>query len=160
MLSAASQYFRALFKSQLKGTKTNVVELQETKPTTIYSDGLRFIYTGKANIDSSNAQDLVIFADYLIIPSLKTKASLFLKGSVEASNCQALETFASLYNCDSLKQAVVTYKLEHFAAVSKSADFKGLDSEKVKELICSDELDVADQGISPPQLVYSSFFNP
>ena len=142
VLSAASAYFRALFTSQMKETKNNMVELQEAKSTTI-SDVLQFIYTGKVSINSSNAQDLVKIADYLIIPILKTRASLFLQGSINASNCLALESFACQYNCESLQQAAVTYKCENFVAVTKSEDFRTCDVEKIKELICMDEINVS-----------------
>ncbi len=104
-----------------------------------------FIYTGKANIDSSNAEDLAVIADYLIIPSLKTRASDFLESLINASNCFALESFASRYNCESLKQAAITYKCENFLAVTKSEDFSKLDVEKVKELICMDEINVSEE---------------
>ena len=144
VLSAASPYFRAMFTSELKEKESNLVELQETKSTTI-SDVLQYIYTGKAGIDSSNAQDLVMIADYLIISSLKRKASLLLEGTVNASNCLALESFASQYNCESLKQAAVACECENFVTVSKSEDFRGLDSEKLKELICMDEINVSEE---------------
>ena len=142
VLSAASAYFRALFTSQMKETKNNMVELQEAKSTTI-SDVLQFIYTGKVSIDSSNAQDLAKIADYLIIPILKTRASLFLQGSINASNCLVLESFACQYHCESLQQATVTYKCENFVAVTKSEDFRTCDVEKIKELICMDEINVS-----------------
>ena len=144
VLSAASPYFRAMFTSQLKEKERNLVELQDTKSATI-SDVLRYIYIGETSIDSSNAEDLVMVADYLIIPSLKTKAAIFLEGTLNASNCLALESFASRYNCESLKQASVTYKAANFVDVTKSEDFKLLDSEKVKELICMDEINVAEE---------------
>ena len=144
VLSAASAYFRALFTSQMKETKNNMVELQEAKSTTI-SDVIQFIYTGNVSIDSSNAQDLAKIADYLIIPSLKTKASLSLQGSINASNCLALESFACQYNCDSLQQAAVTFKCEKFVVVTKSEDFRTCDVEKVKELICMDEINVSEE---------------
>ena len=144
VLSAASPYFRAQFTSQLQGNESNLVELQEEKSTTI-GDVLKFIYTGEASIDSSNAQDLLMIADYLIIPSLKTKASNFLENSVNASNCLAFESLASRYYCESLKQAAVTCKLENFVAVVKSEDFRALDVENIKELICKDEINVSDE---------------
>ena len=144
VLSAASPYFRAMFTSQLKEKESNLVELQDTKSATI-SDVLRYIYIGETSIDSSNAEDLVMVADYLIIPSLKTKAAVFLEGTLNASNCLALESFASRYNCKSLKEAAVVYKVSSFADVSKSKDFRLLDLEKVKELICMDEINVADE---------------
>ena len=144
VLSAASAYFRALFSSQMKEAKNNMVELLEAKSTTV-SDVLQFIYTGKASINFSNAQDLAMISDYLIIPSLKTRASDFLEGSIDASNCLALESFASQYNCESLKKAAVAYKCENFIAVTKSKDFRTCDVEKVKELICLDEINVSEE---------------
>ena len=144
VLSAASPYFRAMFTSQLKEKESNRVELQETKSATI-SDVLRYIYTGEISIDSSNAEDLVMVADYLIIPSLKTTVANFLEGTLNSSNCLALESFASRYNCESLKQAAVAYKIENFVDVTRSEDFKMLDLEKVKELFCMDEINVAEE---------------
>ena len=144
VLSAASPYFRAMFTSELKEKESNLVELQEAKSTTI-SDVLQFIYTGKVNIDSSNAQDFIMIADYLIISSLKRKASIFLEDTVDASNCLALESFASQYNCESLKQAAVAYEVDNFEEVAKSEDLRGLDSNKIKELICMDEINVSEE---------------
>ena len=144
VLSAASPYFRAKFTSQLQENESNLVELQEVKSTTI-GDVLKFVYTGEASIDSSNAQDLLMIADYLIIPSLKSKASVFLESSLNVSNCLTLESFASRYNCESLKQAAVAFKIENFVAVAKSKDFRALDAENIKELICKDELNVSDE---------------
>lgn len=144
VLSAASPYFRAKFTSPLQENESSLVELQEAKSTTI-SDVLQFIYTGEANIHSSNAESLLMIADYLIIPSLKSKASNFLESSLNASNCLVLESLASQYNCESLKQAAVAFKFENFVAVAKSEDFKTLDAENIKELICKDEIHVSDE---------------
>ena len=57
-------------------------------------------------------------------------------------NCLLLESFASQYNCDSLRQATVKYKCQHFVSFVKSEDFLALGFEQVKELMCKDELDV------------------
>ena len=84
--------------------------------STTVSDVLQFIYIGKASINS-NAQDLAMISDYLIIPSLKTRASDFL----------ALESFACQYNCQSLKQVAVTCNCENFVAITKSEDFRTQD---------------------------------
>ena len=146
VLSASSDYFKALFSSQLRvrEQQNNLVELNEIKSSTI-AEVLQFMYTGRTSISSSNAQDLVVASDYLIIPKLKSKAAQFLEGSINASNCLALESFASQYNCDSLKQTAVKYKYEHFVDVVKSEDFLSLGFEKVKELMCKDELNVSEE---------------
>ncbi|XP_022796840.1 kelch-like protein 3 [Stylophora pistillata] len=144
VLSAASPYFRAMFTSELKEKESNHVELQEIKSATLI-DVLRYVYTGGTRIDSSNAKDLVMATDYLIIPSLKARATLFLEGTWNGSCCLALESFASRYNCEALKKAAVAYKMENFVDVTRSEDFRLLDVEKVKELICMDEINVAEE---------------
>ena len=146
VLSAASDYFRALFASELKGKQKqdNFVELDNLKSAAI-AEILQFIYTGEASISSSNAQDLVVASDYLIIPSLKSKAAQFLGESLNASNCLSLESFACQYNCDSIRQVAMNYKCEHFVEVVKSEDFLALGFEQVKELMCRDELNISEE---------------
>lgn len=146
VLSAASDYFKALFASELrvKENQSSLVELTEIK-STIMAEVLQFIYTGKTNINSCNAQDLVKASDYLIVPSLKSKAAQFLEKSINASDCLALESFAFQYNCDSLKQTAIKYKRQHFVDVVKSEEFLSLDLEKVKELMCEDDLNISEE---------------
>ena len=140
VLSAASPYFRSLFTSGFKENESNVVELQEVKSAAVAGEALRFIYTGEVLINASNAQDL---ADYLIIPSLKTKVLEYLKESIDATNCLELESFAAQFGCESVEKAAITFKLQYFLSVVKSDDFKALDFEKVKQLVGHDEIIVS-----------------
>ena len=143
VLSAASPYFRSLFTSGFKENESNVIELQERKSAAAANEVLRFIYTGEILINASNAQDLYKVADYLIIPSLKTNVSEYLKESIDATNCLALELFASQFGCESLEQAAVAFKLGNFVSLVKTDDFKALDFQKVKQLISHDEIIVS-----------------
>ncbi len=144
VLSAASPYFRALFTSELAvetaENNSYLIELKEVKSAAAAAEALRFIYTGEALVDSTNAQDLLRAADYLIIDGLKTKVAIFLKDKIDATNCLLLEGFGAQLNCESLEQAAIAYKLHNFSVVAKSEDFKGLDFEKVKELISRDDI--------------------
>jgi len=146
VLSAASDYFRALFASELqvKEKQNSLVELKDIKETTLV-EVLKFIYSGEANISSSNAQELVVASDYLTIPSLKSSVAQFLGESLNVSNCFALESFASQNNCDSLRQAAIKYECQHFVAAVKSEDFLSLGFDQVKELMCKDELNIAEE---------------
>ena len=78
VLSAASPYFRALFTCEFKLIENirNLIDLQDMKSTAA-EEVLDFIYTGQAMVDSANARDLLSAADYLIMPSLKTKVAQF-----------------------------------------------------------------------------------
>ena len=72
VLIAASDYFRALFSTELqvKEKQENLVELKVVK-SSIMEDVLEFMYLGQVNITASNAHDLLVASDYLIIPNLK-----------------------------------------------------------------------------------------
>ena len=144
VLSAASPYFRALFTCEFKliENEKNLIDLQDMKSTAA-KEVLDFIYTGQAMVDSANAQDLLRAADYLIIPSLKTQVAQFLENTIDAANCLVLEAFGAQFNCRSLEQAAITYKLQNFVAVVKSESFKALGFEKVKDLLCNDEIIVS-----------------
>ena len=143
VLSAASPYFRALFTSELaEENNSNLIELKEIKSAAA-TEALRFIYTGEARVDYTDAQDLLRTADYLIIEGLKTKVATYLKDSIGATNCLLLEDFAARLNCELLEQAAISFKLQNFAAVVKTEDFKALDFENVKELISHDGIVVS-----------------
>ena len=143
VLSAASPYFRALFTSELTAeSNSNLLELKELKSTAA-AEALRFMYTGEALVDSSNAQDLLKAADYLIIEGLKTKVATFLKDTINATNCLLLEAFGAQLNCELLEHAAAAYKLQNFFAVTKSEDFKVLNFDKAKDLICRDDIEVS-----------------
>ena len=145
VLSAASPYFRAMFTSELGGKESNLVELKGMKSATI-SDVLHYIYTGETAIDSSNAKDLVEVAYYLRMPTLKWEAAAFIQNEMmNVSNCLTLESFASKYDCQQLGQAAVSFRAENFVDFSRSEDFTLFDSEKVQELICMDEINVAEE---------------
>ena len=91
--------------------------LQDTKPA-VLSEALRFIYTGEALVNATNAQDLFKIADYLLIPRLKTKVSEYLEECIDVTNCLALESFADKFGCESLKQAASEFKLKNFISCS------------------------------------------
>lgn len=143
VLSAVSPYFRSLFTSGFKENESKVVELPEIQSAAVANEAFRFIYTGETLVNVSYAQDLVKIADYLIIPSLKTKMSEYLKNSINAENCLALESFAAQFDCEELEEAATAFKLQNFVSVVRSYGFKMLDFEKVKELVSHDEIVVS-----------------
>ena len=141
VLSVGSQYFRTLFAMQLnvQETEKKFVDLKEVTCQAL-TEVLQYVYTGKAKLNSSNAEEIVVASDYLMVEGLKSKASLFLEESLSNANCLALESFASQYNCESLKQAAATFIRKNFVTVAKSSDFLSLNEEKLLELLSDDEI--------------------
>ena len=63
-------------------------------------DVLEFIYTGRVKIsDASNAQELILMADYLLLPNLKTLAEKIV---VKNWNLNALKRYFILLLCSKI----------------------------------------------------------
>ena len=69
-----------------------------------------------------------------------------MEQSFNASNCFALESFQCFpaLRVSRVKAAVV-YISQNFTAVVKSDDLKSLEFEKIKELLCKDEINVSQE---------------
>ena len=128
----------------MKEKQENVVELKVVK-SSIMEDVLEFMYLGQVNITASNAHDLLVASDYLIIVNLKSRTAQFLEKSMNVSNCLTLESFGCQYNCDTLRQAALKFKNENFVSIVKTEDFIALELKKVKELMCQDELNISEE---------------
>ena len=142
VLSASSSYFHALFSDDFREKRNGFVELEETGFIEM-EKVLQFIYTGQVEIDLTNAQDLVMAADYLNIPALKQNASAVLEKSIDVSNCLTLQKFSSKYCCVQLLESCNFYINQNFTQVTKSVAFGDLNYESLTELLRRDELNVA-----------------
>ena len=71
VLSETSSFFERLLNSDMKESKEGVVRL-EIFTDSLMRNTLEFIYTGNVQIlDEDEARDLIMLADYLLLPKLK-----------------------------------------------------------------------------------------
>ena len=75
VLPEASSFFEKLLNSDMKESKEGVVRL-EIFTDSLMRNTLEFIYTGNVQIlDEDDARDLIMLADYLLLPKLKILAA-------------------------------------------------------------------------------------
>ena len=75
VLSEASSFFEKLLNSDMNESKEGVVRL-EIFTDSLMRNTLEFIYTGNVQIlDEDDARDLIMLADYLLLPKLKILAA-------------------------------------------------------------------------------------
>ena len=73
-LSEASPFFEKMLNSDMRESNEGVVRLEMLTELGM-RDILEFIYTGSGQItNANNAQELIVMADYLLLPNLKTLA--------------------------------------------------------------------------------------
>ena len=140
LLSAASPFFERLLQSEMKEKEEGVIRFEDISEL-ILADVLEFIYTGSVEINETNAKDLIIAAEYLLIEGLKTKSGRFLEQQqMTSSNCISTLNFAEKYRCEELVINSTKFMLENFASVAESQEFLSLKAEEVETWISNDEI--------------------
>ena len=143
VLSEASTFFEKLLSSDMKESNEGVIRLEMITEVCL-SDILEFIYTGSIQITAEdNARDLIVLADYLVLPHLKTIAGNTVTEKLNVSNCVSTYHFAENYHCEKLFSDARNYILSNFATVAETEDFLNLSSDEVKMWISSDEINVS-----------------
>lgn len=140
VLSEASVFFQKLLSSDMMESKQGVVRL-DMLTETFMEDILQFIYTGSVQITAAEkAEDLVMAADYLCLPLLKTFAGKFLEERLSTSNCVSTYYFAENYLCEDLVAKTAEFIHANFVAVANENEFLRLSSEEVEKWISSDKI--------------------
>ena len=142
VLSEASPYFSALLKSGMRESEEGIIRLEHITDT-VMNDVLQFMRSGNIEITSTNVQDLIVAADYLLLPNLKTIAGRFLKDNMTTSNCISIYYFAEKYRCE--ERVIRKFILSNFEVVAKSEEFRNLECKQVEEWISSDEIAISSE---------------
>ena len=117
VLSEASPFFEKLLNSDMKECKEGVVRL-EIFTDSLMRSTLEFIYTGNVQIlDEDEARDLIMLADYLLLPNLKILAAQVLFKKCNISNCISIFRFADEYHCEELVSKTKTFTLSNFTTI-------------------------------------------
>ncbi|KAJ5077427.1 hypothetical protein M0811_05950 [Anaeramoeba ignava] len=77
-----SQYFKSLFKSKMKEYQENKLILQDVS-SSILSPILNYLYSGKIEINSENAIEILIFSSKYLIDELIGITSNFIKKNLQ-----------------------------------------------------------------------------
>ena len=143
-LSVASDFFCSLLNSDMKENREGIIRLEHITGT-VMTDILAFIRFGRLMITQENATYLLEAADYLLLPSLKTKVVRFLERELSPLNYVSTYYYAEKYQCEDLVVASRKLIISNFAAVAQSQEFLNLESQQVEQWISSDEIAVSSE---------------
>ena len=139
VLSANSEFFKALFANEMKEKAENTVHMEEFEPH-VMEQLLTYMYGGGMNIKKDNALDLAIGADFLFLTELKQKACEFLISDLNSDNCLFLLYMAEKYNVRELRDSAQKHILQNYVSVAASSGFVTLTIEQLLAIVSSDDL--------------------
>ncbi|GFO40755.1 kelch-like protein 21 [Plakobranchus ocellatus] len=141
VLAVSSPYFQAMFTSDLRESRENRISFNEVSPLTL-KRVIDYAYSGKVEITTSNAQEMLAAACLFQYPAIVTACEEFLEKQLHASNCLCIEMFAQLHSCTTLQESAHKYALENFTSVIENDEYLDLSIERLQDYISSDLIDV------------------
>ncbi|XP_076353062.1 actin-binding protein IPP-like [Tachypleus tridentatus] len=141
VLAASSPYFEAMFSSGLAEQQDKRVEIQGIS-SSIFSELLKFIYSGEIKIIQENVQDLLAAANMLEIPQVVSACCSFLQKELHPSNCVGICQFAELHACTNLKLEAKRYIERNFIEVIQEDEFCELPKDALKSFLRSEGLNI------------------
>ncbi|XP_054271966.1 kelch-like protein 5 [Macrosteles quadrilineatus] len=141
VLSAGSEYFSAMFTSNLRESCQSEIVLQDVDGEALW-DLVHFCYTGRIELREETVETLLGTACLLQLSEVVEACCAFLKKQLHPSNCIGICLFADTQGCVSLRDAAHNYTTEHFMEVIRNQEFLLLPAEEVSKLLASDDLNV------------------
>ncbi|XP_069897911.1 kelch-like protein 12 isoform X2 [Dipodomys merriami] len=139
VLAACSDYFCAMFTSELSEKGKPYVDIQGLTASTM-EILLDFVYTETVHVTVENVQELLPAACLLQLKGVKQACCEFLESQLDPSNCLGIRDFAETHNCVDLMQAAEVFSQKHFPEVVQHEEFILLSQGEVEKLIKCDEI--------------------
>ncbi|CAI5648313.1 unnamed protein product [Oreochromis niloticus] len=139
VLAACSDYFCAMFTSELAEKGKSFVDIQGLTASTM-EILLDFVYTETVLVTVENVQELLPAACLLQLKGVKRACCDFLESQLDPSNCLGIRDFAETHNCLDLMQAAELFSQKHFSEVVQHEEFMLLSQTEVEKLIKCDEI--------------------
>lgn len=140
-MSAASEYFAALFTNEMKEKYATDVLLKDVDGVTLLHL-IAFCYTGEIKIIEDNVDGVLEAAHTFRLTPLVQQCSAYYEHNLNSSNCLWIWALAKLYSFSKLVHLASNMASDHFTDVVTGDEFKHMESELLLELLSNDRVNV------------------
>ncbi|KAM8910331.1 kelch-like protein 4 isoform 1-T1 [Spinachia spinachia] len=144
VLSAVSDYFAAMFTSDVREAKQEEIKMEGVDPEALRSL-VHFAYTGVLELKEETIESLLAAACLLQLSQVIQVCCNFLMKQLHPSNCLGIRSFADAQGCVDLLNVAHNYTMEHFLEVIQNQEFLLLPTAEIVKLLSSDEINVPDE---------------
>ncbi|XP_076015779.1 kelch-like protein 4 isoform X1 [Genypterus blacodes] len=144
VLSAVSDYFAAMFTSDVREAKQEEIKMEGVDPDALRSL-VHFAYTGVLELKEETIESLLAAACLLQLSQVIHVCCNFLMKQLHPSNCLGIRSFADAQGCVDLLNVAHIYTMEHFLEVIQNQEFLLLPTAEIVKLLSSDDINVPDE---------------
>uniref|UniRef100_A0A665WL92 BTB domain-containing protein n=1 Tax=Echeneis naucrates TaxID=173247 RepID=A0A665WL92_ECHNA len=144
VLSSVSDYFAAMFTSDVREAKQDEVKMEGVDPDALWVL-VQYAYTGRLELREDTIESLLSASCLLQLSSVVQACCSFLMKQLHPSNCLGIRSYADAQGCHDLQRAAHAYTMDHFLEVVGSQEFLLLPVEEMERLITSDDINVPDE---------------
>ncbi|XP_040122793.1 kelch-like protein 1 isoform X2 [Oryx dammah] len=144
VLSSVSDYFAAMFTSDVCEAKQEEIKMEGIDPNALW-DLVQFAYTGCLELREETIENLLAAACLLQLPQVVEVCCHFLMKLLHPSNCLGIRAFADAQGCIELMKVAHSYTMENIMEVIRNQEFLLLPAEELHKLLASDDVNVPDE---------------
>ncbi|XP_061763129.1 kelch-like protein 5 isoform X1 [Nerophis ophidion] len=144
VLSSVSDYFAAMFTSDVREAKQDEVKIEGVDPDALWVL-VQYAYTGRLELREDTIEYLLSASCLLQLSSVVQACSSFLVKQLHPSNCLGIRSYADAQGCHDLQRAAHNYTMEHFLEVVAGQEFLLLPSDEMEQLLKSDDINIPDE---------------
>ncbi|XP_038628488.1 LOW QUALITY PROTEIN: kelch-like protein 1 [Tachyglossus aculeatus] len=144
VLSSVSDYFAAMFTSDVCEAKQEEIKMEGIDPNALW-DLVQFAYTGCLELKEDSIENLLSAACLLQLPQVVEVCCHFLVKLLHPSNCLGIRAFADAQGCIELMKVAHSYTMENIIEVIRNQEFLLLPADELHKLLASDDVNVPDE---------------
>ncbi|KAF7244822.1 Kelch-like protein 4 [Varanus komodoensis] len=144
VLCAVSDYFAAMFTSDVREAKQEEIKMEGVDPDAL-RDLVHYAYTGVLELKEETIESLLAAACLLQLSQVIEVCCNFLMKQLHPSNCLGIRSFGDAQGCTELLRVAHVYTMEHFTEVIKNQEFLLLPAAEIAKLLSSDDINVPDE---------------
>nr|XP_033799859.1 kelch-like protein 4 isoform X2 [Geotrypetes seraphini] len=144
VLSAVSDYFAAMFTSDVREAKEGEIKMEGVDPDALKAL-VHYAYTGVLELKEDTIESLLAAACLLQLSQVIEVCCNFLMKQLHPSNCLGIRSFGDAQGCTDLLRVAHSYTMEHFIEVIRNQEFLLLPANEIAKLLSSDDINVPDE---------------
>ncbi|XP_065110631.1 kelch-like protein 5 isoform X1 [Paramisgurnus dabryanus] len=144
VLSSVSDYFAAMFTSDVREAKQEEVKMEGVDPDALWVL-VQYAYTGRLELREDTIESLLSASCLLQLSAVVQACCSYLMKQLHPSNCLGIRSFADAQGCFDLHKVAHNYTMEHFMEVMRHQEFLLLPACEVQKLLASDDMNVPEE---------------